>query len=91
MPSSYYWLPKFDPYAEFVVSAWPAGITVNGYQPKPGEPFDKTTIKSPRVLEEMYVKRWIAVADAAPMTAVAQVLEQRAKRGPGRSRKNAAA
>jgi len=91
MAPSYYWLPKFDPYADFVVSAWPAGFTVNGYQPKPGEPFDKTTIKSPRALEEMYVKRWIAVSDVqTPMTAVAQVLEQRAKRGPGRPRKNAA-
>jgi hypothetical protein len=90
MAPSYYWLPKFDPYADFEVSAWPQGFTVNGYQPKPGEPFDKTTINSPRVLEEMYVKRWIAVA-SPPMTAVAQVLEQRAKRGPGRPRKNAAA
>jgi hypothetical protein len=62
MATSYYWLPKFDPYAEFVVAAWPLGFTVSGYQPKPGEPFDKSSINSLRILEELYVKRWIAVA-----------------------------
>jgi hypothetical protein len=58
-----YWLPKFDPAAEFVVAAWPRGFTISGYQPKPGEAFDKASIKSPRILEELYLKRWIAVAD----------------------------
>lgn len=58
-----YWLPKFDPAATFVVAAWPKGFTVNGVQPKPGEAFDKSSV-SPRMLEEHYVKRWIAVAEA---------------------------
>lgn len=58
-----YWLPKFDPAADFVVAAWPQGFTVSGYQPKPGEPFDKAMIKSQRILEELYTKRWIAVAE----------------------------
>lgn len=62
-----YWLPKFDPDASFVVAAWPRGFTVAGYQPKPGEPFDKTSV-SARMLEEHYVKRWIAVADPAHVT-----------------------
>lgn len=84
MASNYYWLPKFDPTLEFVVSAWPKGFTVNGRQPKPGEPFDKSSV-SPRILEEHYVKRWIAVKPIR--TAVAQLLE---KRGRGRPRKHAA-
>lgn len=67
MASNYYWLPKFDPAASFVVAAWPRGFTVGGHQPKPGEPFDKSSV-SDRMLEEHYVKRWIAVADPAHVT-----------------------
>lgn len=88
MAETKYWLPKFDPDAAFVVAAWPVGFTVGGYQPKPGEPFDKTSV-SPRILEEHYVNRWIAVAPAVIQPSpVAQVLEQRRR---GRPRKNAAA
>ena len=88
MASNYYWLPKFDPAADFIGAAWPIGFTVNGVQPKRGTPFDKSSV-SRRILEELYVKRWIAVADVLiPPTAVAQVLEQRKR---GRPRKNAAA
>jgi hypothetical protein len=67
MAETKYWLPKFDPDAAFVVAAWPQGFTVSGYQPKPGEPFDKTSV-SPRMLEEHYVKRWIAVAETSHVT-----------------------
>ncbi|QOZ25291.1 hypothetical protein [Bradyrhizobium sp. CCBAU 51753] len=63
MASIKYWLPAFDPSADFVVAAWPLGFSIGGYQPKPGEPFDKTAIKRRNVLEELYAKRWIAVAE----------------------------
>ena len=76
MASNYYWLPKFDPHAAYQVAAWPSGHTVNGVQPKTGQPFDKASV-SPRILEELYVKRWIAVADVVVPTAVAQVLGER--------------
>jgi hypothetical protein len=56
---SYYWPPKFDPNADFEVAAWPRGFTVSGKQPTPGERFDKTAVKSERVLRELYEKRWI--------------------------------
>ncbi len=67
MAKTKYWLPKFDPDAAYVVAAWPIGHTVSGFQPKPGQAFDKTSV-SPRILEELYVKRWVAVAQPAHVT-----------------------
>jgi hypothetical protein len=57
-----FWLPDFDPSAVFVVSAWPAGMTVNGLEPKRGQLFDKTSVPE-RVLHRMYMDRWLATVD----------------------------
>ncbi|MCC8945996.1 hypothetical protein H8A97_13025 [Bradyrhizobium sp. Arg62] len=70
MSSIRYWLPPFDPAADYVVAAWPQGFSIGGYQPKAGEPFDKTAIKRRNVLEELYIKRWIALAEPVRVTAL---------------------
>lgn len=57
-----FWLPDFDPKAIFVVSSWPAGMTVNGFEPKRGELFDKSSVPE-RVLHRMYKDRWLATVD----------------------------